>query len=913
MFDSTRILLIEDDPGDVDLIQELLALRKDVEYEFASVNRISAALDILRSITPDIILLAVNLAHGEHPTKVIKRLCEAAPEVPCLVLSEIEDPKSGCEAIKAGAQDFLSKRSLSGDVLFRSIYYAIERNRTRLSLKKSEETWRTALDSITTHIAILNESGKVLTVNKAWSQFSKKCELVGGSICINEDYLALCRRAAKESGQQCEQLAEGIERVLQGIDKHCELELSLGKEGEDQRWFFAKVTSVIDWSGGCVIVTHEDITHRKRPEQKRLGKEGLLNAVYDNSPNLIGIKDDGGRYVSVNAAFCHFYDVEKDEVLGKNAIDLAEKLYLTEDEAGKIFKEDIRVIKDWKVLVKPVQSVTGAGGGKRWIKKVKTPIRLSDGRACSLGIAVDVTEQHEMEIETRNSEIRLRTILDNLKSKVVLLDNELRVVWPNKVACDQVTLSRAEIVGRYCYDVWRNGHRACSNCPAVTSINSHKANTTVQTLTDGRTWRITGCPVNDSDGRLAGVVEVSEDITERKQLESQIRQSQKMESLGTLAGGIAHDFNNILTAILGFTGLSLNKIETGSELYEDLKEVYLAGVRAKDLVNQILTFSRRGETEQQPLQVRLVVKEVLKLLRSSLPTSIEFKQLIDSGEGLVAADPTQIHQVVMNLCTNAAQAMGPGGGELKVEVDEYHPSESFFKKHPLLNPGDYLRLRVSDTGCGMSPEVMSSIFDPYFTTRELGEGTGLGLSVVHGIVSEGGGDISVDSQVGNGSTFTIVLPLCKGGADRHIIKHREEKPLPQGSEHLMVVDDEPPILAMSKRILEQNGYKVSTYIDSTLALADVKKNPKKYDLVISDVTMPKMTGDKLAEALIKIEPDLPIVLMTGYSNIVSEDMADQLGIIDVLYKPLGRATLVRMVRKYLDDAIRRKKQKRTGS
>ena len=307
------------------------------------------------------------------------------------------------------------------------------------------------------------------------------------------------------------------------------------------------------------------------------------------------------------------------------------------------------------------------------------------------------------------------------------------------------------------------------------------------------------------------------------------------------------------------------------------------------------------DVELQPLKAQLVIGEAMRLLRSTLPTSIRFKERIKKNTGLVMADPTQIHQIIMNLCTNAAHAMGAHGGVLSVEVDEYESSEISPQHHSVLAPGKYLRIRIGDTGCGMSPEIMASIFDPYFTTKELGEGTGLGLSVVHGIVKESGGDIMVESRLGEGSVFTILLPFTQREDQVSADVMREEKTLPGGSEHILVVEDEMPILKMTRRILEQQGYRVTSENEPHKALQAVMKTPRAFDLVLTDITMPGITGDRLASHILAVRPDMPVVLMTGFSRLVSDDTYRERGIKEIMMKPLARATLIQQVRKILDE------------
>ncbi len=387
-------------------------------------------------------------------------------------------------------------------------------------------------------------------------------------------------------------------------------------------------------------------------------------------------------------------------------------------------------------------------------------------------------------------------------------------------------------------------------------------------------------------------------ITERKRLEEQLRHAQKMEAIGTLAGGIAHDFNNILSAIIGFSELALRETPQKTKLHENIQEILKAGHRARDLVKQILTFSRQAEEERKPVQVHLIVNEVLKLLRSSLPSTIQIHQQVEIGTDTVLADPTQIHQILLNLCTNASHAMMEEGGILKVNLGKVELDPDFTAQYPDMNPESYLKLSVSDTGHGMSPDVLNRIFEPYFTTKEKGEGTGLGMAVVHGIVKSHGGSIKVDSEPGKGSTFHVYLPIIH---EMEKLEKETEKPLPTGNERILFIDDEHALTDLGKQMLNKLGYEVVTRTSSVGALELFRTKPDQFDLVITDMTMPNMTGDRLAIELMKIRPDIAIILCTGYSAKISKEKAKEIGISAFAMKPLVMQDLAIIVRKVLDE------------
>ena len=398
--------------------------------------------------------------------------------------------------------------------------------------------------------------------------------------------------------------------------------------------------------------------------------------------------------------------------------------------------------------------------------------------------------------------------------------------------------------------------------------------------------------------KAAAELERLREEEEKSALEAQLRQAQKMEAIGTLAGGIAHDFNNILAAILGYTELAKKKMIPESEPDHCLAEVLKATYRAKDLVQQILAFSRKGEQEMKPMRIQSVVKEALKLLRASIPSSIEIQQRIASDCQPILADPTRIHQIILNLCTNASHAMEAKGGTLSVLLENTVLAEDEAQAQGLA-PGDYVLLVVSDTGHGMGKDVLARIFEPYFTTKEQGKGAGLGLAIVHGLVKDSGGSISVASAIGQGTTFRIFFPRVLGKEEEEA---PQQIPVPseKGSERIFVIDDEQAIVAMEKIALERLGYQVQLFADSEEALAAFRANPQGCDLVVTDQTMPHLSGMDLAKAFLAIRPDLPIILSTGYSSQASEEDAARAGIRRFIMKPLNISQLAAVIREILD-------------
>jgi signal transduction histidine kinase/ActR/RegA family two-component response regulator len=385
---------------------------------------------------------------------------------------------------------------------------------------------------------------------------------------------------------------------------------------------------------------------------------------------------------------------------------------------------------------------------------------------------------------------------------------------------------------------------------------------------------------------------------ERSELETQLFQLKKMETIGTLAGGIAHDFNNILTPILGYTDMALEELPDESTLRFDIEQINNAAIRGKDLVQQILTFSREVNIDRKPIQLNQVVVEVLNLLKASLPPGIEIRQYLDPKVGTILADPTHMHQIIMNLCTNACYAMNKTGGILEVRVDAVKVNQKLAGKITNLKKGNYIRLILSDTGHGMDSSTKERIFEPFFTRKEVGSGAGLGLSVVHGIVSNYDGAITVKSTLGKGTSFTIYLPQYD---TQLLIQDKLGKTLTKGDEHILFVDDEREITFMGKKMLENLGYKVTIKSDSLSALDEFKSSPMKYSLLVTDQTMPGMLGTELAARMKEIRPKFKVIIITGYIDKLAEELLKQDGISEVIMKPIILSDFSRVIRKVLDE------------
>jgi PAS domain S-box-containing protein len=566
-------------------------------------------------------------------------------------------------------------------------------------------------------------------------------------------------------------------------------------------------------------------------------------------------------------------------------------------------------------------------------------------RASNEKLEQEIVERDRAQRALRESEQRWATTLSSIGDAVIATDDAGRITFMNAVAEELTGWTLDEASGARStkiFNIIDEQTRREIESPVDRALREGMivglANHTLLVRKDGSEVPIddSGAPITDAGGRTTGVVLVFRDIAERRRaekalgiardeleqrvlertaelqraydklmqqtrererVEAQLRQAQKMEALGTLTGGIAHDFNNMLAAIIGFTEMAQDGIPSGSRVQRQLSRVLEAGLRGRDLVKQLLTFSRQTEQEKKPLSLSSIVKETAKLIRASIPTTISIRVNAKSESGFILADPVQIQQVVMNLCTNSAHAMREKGGILDAEVCDFSVSPHGGNPHGI-KPGLYVKLTVRDTGTGISPDIIGKIFDPFFTTKNHGEGTGLGLSVVDGIVTQHDGYITVESEPGKGSAFTVYLPRV---AEIALVKSASEEAIPAGHERVLFVDDEEVLAEMGQELLEELGYRVTTRTSSIDALATLKADPAAYDFIITDQTMPEMTGVELAKEVLALRPDMPVILCTGFSHLVDADQAKAAGVREFAMKPLTRAEIAKTIRKVLDE------------
>ncbi|MES0446525.1 MAG: PAS domain S-box protein [Desulfobacterales bacterium] len=650
-----------------------------------------------------------------------------------------------------------------------------------------------------------------------------------------------------------------------------------------------------------LVFTLAEVTERIRAEEAFRESEERFRAVAETAVEAIISIDSHDDIIFWNKAAENMFGYTVNEAMGKPMTMIMPARFHDRHQAGLK-----RVLSgEPSALIGKTIEVVGLGKDGRefpielsiatW--KMKTAIVFTS-------IIRDITLRKKAEGALKESEEKYRLLVENATDAIFIAQEE-RILFPNPKAIELTGYSADELYKVSFVNfihpedkamvLERHKRRLKGEEPATTYsfriINKAGQELWVESNVALITW-----------GEKPATLNFLRDITLQKKLETQVQQAQKMEAIGTLSGGIAHDFNNILSAIMGYTEISLDSVERETQLYDNLQEVFHAGNRAKDLVKQILAFSRQTEQERKPVQIKPIVNEALQLLRASLPSTVEVGRNIQS-DALVLADPIQIHQVLMNLCTNAENAMREKGGVLEVKLENVELEADFTNAHTDMKPGAYIQLTVSDTGHGIPSHVLDRIFDPFFTTKEKGEGTGMGLSVIHGIVGSQGGAITVDSQPGQGSTFKVYLPIIER---REKPQATTEEPIPTGSERILFVDDEPALTNIGKQILESLGYYVETRTSSIEALELFKAQSERFDLVITDMTMPHLTGDGLAKELIRIKSDIPVILCTGFSATIDDQKAMAMGIRAFAFKPIVKREIAIKIREVLDQTVEKK-------
>jgi len=639
------------------------------------------------------------------------------------------------------------------------------------------------------------------------------------------------------------------------------------------------------------------VAARKHSDSALKESEERLRSFYEAAFEGIAITDQG-KFVDLNSRFAEMFGYERNELIGREVMDL-----VAEDDRDLV-ADHIR-----SGFEKPYEHKALHKNGSVIFVEVQGRKAQFHGQQARVTAIHDISERKRAEDAIRESENKFRTLFESAPDMYYLHNMNGHIIDGNKTAENLLGYKKEELIGKNLFELDLLNEEGLKKAAEGVAKNlAGKPTGPDEYILKDKFGRpvlveIRAMPI-DYGGQNV-VLGIARDISkrkhaegERKRPEAQLAQAQKMESIGTLAGGVAHDFNNILSPIILHTEMILEDTPAENPLRLNLEEIYSASMRARDLVKQILTFSRQTERERIPLVLNSIIKEAIKMLRSSLPSTVEIRQNIESGVRPVLADPTQIHQIMLNLCTNAAHAMREKGGVLDVGLIDVDLNPADTAHIPDLEAGQYAKLTVSDTGIGMESSVKERIFDPYFTTKEKGEGTGLGLSVVHGIVKSYNGVILVDSEPGKGTTFQVFLPQIKG---RISSKPANAVQYSGGDERVLLIDDERSMLKAMQRMLERLGYTVDARMNAVEALEIFRADPGKFDLIITDYTMPEVTGEDLAKAVMGIRPDIPVILCTGYSDKIDEEKSKMIGIRAFVMKPIVMGEMAETIRKVLED------------
>ena len=762
-------------------------------------------------------------------------------------------------------------------------------------IKNYTSELETILNASPNILAIVDKDLRIEMINRQGAKLAGKDRAaLAGKLC---GQVFNCQNALKGSGcgqnpecAACPLRTQIISTWEKGTHHFVEeAKMTFQVDGKPVEVFFSISTDRLTSDNrNRIWLSMTDISKRKRSESEVVTKHREIESIFRSAPVGIGVVSNR-MLTKVNGQVEKILGCSSKELVGKSA----RILYPSDSEFEYVGTEKYRQI-----------AMYGIGTVEtKWQRKdgtiidilmSSTPIDLNDYSKGVTFSALDITASKKNARQLLESEEKYRTMMEVQKDPTYICSPDMRIEYMNPAMIKWIG---KDATGKACFEAIWGKSSQCPWCQHAQVMNGKTATGEIRVPDSDEVFHMSSAPIHHTDGSISKFTSYR-NITDIKQLNMRLQQAQKMETIGTLAGGIAHDFNNILFPILGYSEILKNDIpEQDVSTHDNLDQIYTSALRAKELVSQILTFARQKETEYKPLKIQLILKEVIKLLRSTIPKDIEIKQYVAPDCRPIIADATQIHQVIMNLTTNAYQAMMDDGGVLSIQLEEIKVDNGNRTAFDL-DDGHYARLLVADSGIGMTSEMQSKIFDPFFTTKRKNMGTGMGLAVVHGIVDKLKGHIDVKSEPGMGSQFQVYFPID----DSLLIDaapRTSSKRFARGTERILIIDDELPIIRMQTQALGKLGYLAESQTDPLHALSEFKKDPDRFDLIITDLSMPKMPGDKLAAELLKIKPDLPILMVTGFSDKFPPEHAKKSGIKAVLIKPVGMEEMSLKIREAL--------------
>ncbi len=792
------------------------------------------------------------------------------------------------------------------------------------ALRQSEEKYRKIFENAVIGIFQTSPEGRILNMNPAMARM------------FGYDSPQEIMAVIQDIGRELYVNPEDRERLLGLLREHGQVdnfEVEMKRRDKSRFRMSLNIHTVCDPTGRILYLegTNLDVTRREQAEEALKESDRHLAEILDFIPDATMVIDCRGRITAWNRAMEEMTGVPAERMVGKEDHEYALPFYgqrrpmlidivlqrKSEAESYYTFLER----RDDLIIAEA--TVPCLRGKQRFLSGWAHPIYNTSGEIVgAIECIRDITEKHQAQEALAESESRFRLLTENASDIIFTMSPRLHFTYVSPSVerirgfsvAEAMQQSLAEVltpaslqeamkIFREESELIKSGFRGRRRTRSMELEEVCKDGSTIWTETVITSlW--------DADRNLIEFIGITRDISQRKRaeaenkrLEAQLMQAQKMESIGTLAGGIAHDFNNILSAVFGFSELAKLKLSRGETVEKELNEVIKAGMRARDLVTQILTFSRKADIQRAPLELTPLVKETVKFIRASLPATIEIRLELEAAESTVLADPTQIHQILMNLCTNAAQAMRAQGGLLTIRLGELQlEADGAAVERKDLEPGPYLQLSVDDNGQGIPADILDKIFDPFFTTKARGEGTGMGLSVVHGIVKDMHGAVTVTSELGKGSSFCILLPRlseARVAQPSDAVKVAVSGP---GQGRILLVDDEEGLLQVGRGILEQFGYQVAVSSRPLEAIEIFKAGPDRFDCVLTDMTMPKLTGLSLCERLKQIRADIPVVLCSGFSPGLDEAMLKQAGVSELVMKPMIASDLVEAINRAIHPA-----------